>query len=110
MGTRLAHPGTHRSPCCSFHKLENQQTAAICNFGVFDLGLTPSARAFGNERLFLRTIDMLEFRNAFLPNIENLQDPDISPLFGDLRDMCPALFTIGTSDALLDNSLFMHAR
>jgi acetyl esterase/lipase len=80
------------------------------NFGVFDMGLTPSARAFGNERLFLRTIDMLEFRNAFLPSLENLQDPDISPLYGDLRDMCPALFTIGTSDALLDDSLFMHAR
>ena len=80
------------------------------NFGVFDMGLTPSARAFGNDRLFLRTIDMLKFRDAFLPSFENLQDPDISPLYGDLRDFCPALFTVGTSDALLDDTLFMHSR
>jgi acetyl esterase/lipase len=31
-------------------------------------------------------------------------------LFADLRGLCPALFTIGTRDALLDDSLFMHAR
>ena len=80
------------------------------NFGVFDMGLTPSARAFGNDRLFLRTIDMVEFRNAFLPDLENLRDPDISPLYGGLHNLCPALFTVGTSDALLDDSLFMHAR
>ncbi len=24
--------------------------------------------------------------------------------------MCPALFTVGTKDALLDDTLFMHAR
>ena len=36
--------------------------------------------------------------------------PDISPLYADLRGLCPALFTVGTRDALLDDSLFMHAR
>ena len=80
------------------------------NFGLFDMALTPSARAFGNERLFLRTIDMVQFRDAFLPGEQNLRDPDISPLYGDLQNLCPALFTIGTRDALLDDSLFMHAR
>jgi acetyl esterase/lipase len=34
----------------------------------------------------------------------------ISPLYADLKGMPPALFTIGTRDALLDDSLFMYAR
>ena len=85
-------------------------SGANFNFGLFDMALTPSARAFGDERLFLRTIDMLQFRAAFLPGEPKLRDPDISPLYGDLQNLCPALFTIGTRDALLDDSLFMHAR
>jgi acetyl esterase len=36
--------------------------------------------------------------------------PHISPLYADVRGLCPALFTVGTKDALLDDSLFMHAR
>jgi acetyl esterase/lipase len=41
---------------------------------------------------------------------EAKRDPDVSPLYADLRDMPPALFTVGTQDPLLDDSLFMHAR
>jgi hypothetical protein len=53
---------------------------------------------------------MVQFRAAFLPGEHNLRDPDISPLYGNLQNLCPALFTVGTRDALLDDSLFMHAR
>jgi acetyl esterase len=86
--------------------------AANLVFGVFDLGMSPSARAFGDERLVLRTIDILKFGEAFLPGLstDEKRAPDISPLFADLRGLSPALFTIGTRDALLDDSLFMHAR
>lgn len=87
--------------------------AANLVFGVFDAGLTPSARAYGNgERLILRTIDIEKFSEAFLPGLswEQKRAPHISPLYADLRGLCPALFTIGTKDALLDDSLFMHAR
>lgn len=87
--------------------------AANLVFGVFDLGLTPSARQFGDaERLVLRSIDIEKFGDAFLPglNDEQKRDPQLSPLFADLRGLCPAFFTIGTRDALLDDSLFMHAR
>lgn len=83
---------------------------AVFNFGLFDLGLTPSARAFGNDRLFLRTLDILHFRDAFVPGESDLRNPNLSPLYADLKGQCPALFVVGTRDALLDDSLFMHAR
>jgi acetyl esterase len=79
-------------------------------YGAFDLSMTPSQRAFGNTRLVLRTLDMQQFYNAFLPTGQDRRDPDISPLYANLKGLCPALFSVGTSDALLDDSLFMHAR
>jgi acetyl esterase/lipase len=79
-------------------------------YGAFDLAMTPSQRQFGNTRLVLRTIDMQRFYNAFLPTIADRREPDISPLYADLKNLCPALFTVGTRDALLDDTLFMHAR
>ena len=86
--------------------------AANLVFGVFDLGMTPSARSFGNERLVLRTLDIEKFGDAFLPGMSEVEKraPELSPLYADLRGLCPALFTVGTRDALLDDSLFMHAR
>jgi acetyl esterase/lipase len=79
-------------------------------YGAFDLSMTPSQRQFGNTRLVLRTIDMQQFYNAFLPTITDRRLPDISPLYADLKGLCPALFSVGTKDALLDDTLFMHAR
>jgi acetyl esterase/lipase len=86
--------------------------AANLVFGVYDLGMTPSARVFGDERLVLRTIDIHRFGEAFLPDMEETEKraPNISPLYADLQGLCPALFTVGTRDALLDDTLFMYAR
>jgi len=79
-------------------------------YGAFDMAMTPSQRAFGNERLVLRTIDIVQFANAFLPDAPDRRDPDISPLYAKLHDMPPALFSVGTCDALVDDTLFMHGR
>jgi len=79
-------------------------------YGAFDLAMTPSQRQFGNTRLVLRTIDMQQFYNAFLPTVTDRRTPDISPLYADLKNLCPALFSVGTRDALLDDTRFMHAR
>lgn len=79
-------------------------------FGCFDMRMAPAARSFGARKLILRTKDIEEFRRCFIPEGANLEDPDISPLFANLEGMPPALFTIGTEDALIDDSLFMHAR
>jgi len=53
---------------------------------------------------------MQQFYNAFLPAVTDRCVPDISPLYADLKGLCPALFSVGTRDALLDDTLFMHAR
>ena len=79
-------------------------------YGAYDLSMTPSQRQFGDTRLVLRTSDMRQFYNAFMPDIADRRVPDISPLYADLKGLCPALFSVGTKDALLDDSLFMHAR
>ena len=79
-------------------------------FGAFDMSMTPSQKHFGNERLILRTVDIEQFGDAFLPEGVDRRHPDVSPLYANLKDMPPALFTIGTRDALLDDSLFMHGR
>jgi acetyl esterase/lipase len=52
------------------------------------------------------------FTENFLPGLDDAQrrDPAISPLYADLSGLPPALFTIGTADPLLDDTLFMAAR
>jgi acetyl esterase len=85
--------------------------AANLLYGIFDLSMTPSQMQFGSDkRLVLRTIDLEKFTGAYVPGGMNLRDPDISALYADLSGLPPALFTIGTADPLLDDSLFMYAR
>jgi acetyl esterase len=85
-------------------------SAANLVYGWYDFSMTPSQKQFGNERLVLRTVDLEKFADAYLPGTPALRDPDISPLYADLKGLPPALFTVGTRDALLDDSLFMFAR
>jgi acetyl esterase/lipase len=81
-------------------------------FGAYDLSRTPSQRGIGLEP----GTDLLEGTafplDLFLPGLteEQRRDPDISPLYADVRGMPPALFTVGTNDHLLDDTLFMAAR
>jgi acetyl esterase/lipase len=81
-------------------------------FGAYDLGLTPSQRAWGTRNLVLSTPIMEWFYECFAPGLtaEERRDPAISPLWAELHDLPPALFTVGELDPLLDDSLFMAAR
>jgi acetyl esterase len=82
---------------------------ANLTFGVFDLSMTPSATRWGERNLILSTPIMEWFNQHYVP-ADRRRDPDVSPLYADLANMPPALFTVGTLDPLLDDSLFMHAR
>ncbi|MEM8749835.1 MAG: alpha/beta hydrolase [Pseudomonadota bacterium] len=84
--------------------------AAILIAGVYDLGLSASARNWGTERLILNTPDLEMFIAHYLQDCGNVRSPDVSPLFADLHDLPPALFSIGTHDMLLDDTIQMAAR
>lgn len=82
--------------------------AANLMYGCFDLSLTPSMRrAQGTLIIDRQRVETLVsgFRGAFDP-----RDPAISPLYADPTGLPPALFSVGTLDPLLDDSLFMHMR
>jgi acetyl esterase len=85
--------------------------AANLVYGAFDLSGTPSRRR-RTDALVLTGAVMDWFTDNFLPGLEAEQRraPDISPLYADLRGLPPALFSVGTLDPLLDDSLFMAAR
>ena len=84
------------------HDAASQFLAANMQFGVYDLSGTPSQIDLGR----------VAFRDLYLPTtpVAERKVADISPLYGDLRGMPPALFTVGTLDYLYDDSLFMSAR
>ena len=81
-------------------------SAAVFMAGAFDMGGTPSTKNF-HTKLVLTTRDMQKFNEAFLQNNEDMKNPDVSPLYANLNGMPPAHFSIGTRDALLDDSIFM---
>jgi acetyl esterase/lipase len=74
---------------------------AALQFGAFDLSLqTPAARKFADEY----------YLQAYVGGIADRTNPDISPLFGDLHGLPPALLTVGTLDPVLEDSLLMAMR
>ena len=81
-------------------------------YGVYDLTGTPSARRADDTSILLRRSEMEAFGDLYLGDmsIEDRRDPDISPLYADLSELVPALFTVGGADPLLDDTLFMASR
>ena len=57
-----------------------------------------------------RARDVRIFADNFCGSDLDRRNPDISPLFADLKGLPPALFSVGTRDLLLDDTLFMAAR
>ena len=47
--------------------------------------------------------------NALVPDPHTQRLAKVSPLFAKLHDMPPALFTVGTYDPLIDDSLLNQA-
>lgn len=78
--------------------------------GCYDLAQTPSVRRWGDLKLVLNTRDIFLFAQNFLRLKGDLRDPDVSPIHADLAGLPPALFSVGTRDPLVDDSLFMASR
>jgi acetyl esterase/lipase len=82
---------------------------AVFTSGVFDLRHTPSSRNWGDRPLVLTSGLMRSYVDQYAPP-KLLDDPDVSPIFGRLRGLPSALFSVGTADPLLDDTLFMASR
>ena len=112
--------GGHLSVLTCFHLLSSRPNFAfhglILNFGAYDLsGFLPQTWNFRKaEPLILDVEIMQHFIAAYLPgkSVEQRRDWRISPFFADLKSMKlpPALFTCGSEDCLLDDSVMMCAR
>ncbi|MGI5473076.1 alpha/beta hydrolase [Streptomyces sp. CA-132043] len=70
-------------------------------FGTYDLSArTPAGRRIADEY----------FLQAYAGHVVDRTLPDISPLYGDLRGLPPALLVIGSADVLLEDNLAMAGR
>jgi len=80
--------------------------AANLLYGVFDFSATPSQR-----RSTAKAISDEVNRHALGTRTpEERRDPSISPLYADLSGLPPAMFSVGSADSLIDDTLFMAAR
>ena len=74
---------------------------AVLQFGAYDLsGRSPSGRMYAGEW----------FIKAYAGHVADRTNPDVSPLYGDLRGLPPTLLIVGTLDILLEDNLAMAAR
>lgn len=79
-------------------------------FGIFDQSMTPSVKSWGEEPYLILTTKLMEwFYDTYTAGADRY-NPDISPLYADLSGMPPALFTVGTLDVLLDDTLLMSKK
>jgi acetyl esterase/lipase len=83
-------------------------------FGVHDWGRSPSQRGVrpGAGPDLLEPTGITFFCDCYLPGRtdDERRDPSISPAFADLRGLPPALFSVGTDDHLLDDTLWLASR
>lgn len=84
--------------------------AAALAYGNYDSTGSPSNRWNGNPGHLIGEADVAFCTSCYAPDPATRRDPDMSAIFADVRGLPPALFTVGTLDVFLDDSLFMAAR
>ncbi len=84
--------------------------AANLSYGNYDTSMTPSQTWVGANRYIIGTEDIKQCSSAYAPDVSQRRNPDMSALYAELSRMPPALFSVGTLDPFLDDSLFVYAR
>lgn len=87
----------------------------LLHYGVYSLNWLPGTSLYRKSpTLVLDETTMNHFREAYCPGMtaEQLSSPDISPFYADLANvnLPPALFTSGSEDCLVEDSVFMCTR
>lgn len=77
-------------------------------YGVYDLSGTPSRAELLGQVPYAFPDNV----HHYIPNrsVSERRDPSVSPMWAQLRDLPPAIVTVGTADWLLDESLFFANR
>lgn len=85
---------------------------AVLYYGVYDMAGTDSVRRAGPETLVLDGPRMLAGLRRLTPGLDDAgrRQPPLSPLFGELTGMPPALMIVGSGDSLLDDTVRMAQR
>jgi acetyl esterase len=93
------------------HDAARRFCGAQLALGNYDFSGTPSQR-HSTPALFLSPERLRATVTAAFPgrDPEALRDPAISPLYASLAGLPPAIFSVGTHDAVLDDSLYMARR
>ena len=81
-------------------------------YGAYDLSGTPSTILIRGKVPYATAKGDNTNRRHYLGDRTDteVRDPAISPMYADLHDLPPMLLTVGTSDWLLDDSLFFAGR
>ncbi|WP_308920804.1 alpha/beta hydrolase [Janthinobacterium sp. J1-1] len=85
---------------------------AVLYYGVYDLAGTPSVRAAGPDTLLLHGPSMAASMRMLTPGLDEAEQrlPPLSPLYGALDGMPPALMIAGERDPLRDDTVLMARR
>ncbi len=81
--------------------------ATALAYGLYDVSGGPSQRLDAPALAVFSDAQRLVYPGL---SVEERRIPSISPLYADLRALPPALFSVGTRDALIDDTLFMYER
>lgn len=87
-------------------------SAAALAYGIYDLAMTPSQRAWGSAFVGLSTDWLSWFYAQVLPGstAAERRDPRWSPLHADMTGLPPVLLGVGSCDPLLDDSVLLAQR
>ena len=111
--------GGHMSMLTFFHLLSTRPkfrfSGVLLHYGAFDLSLLPSMYNFKKPTTLMLDKDIMEhYVEVFCPGMshEQLRDPSVSPFYQNLNglELPPTLFTCGTEDPLLDDTVMMASR
>ncbi|PZD32816.1 Aes, Esteraselipase [Pyrenophora tritici-repentis] len=110
--------GGHLACLVAFHLLETMPEFAfrglLLHFGCYDMSSFLPHALHHETHLVIDYDVMKSYIDALLPNTTEAQrrHPSISPFWADLRGkkLPPALFTCGSEDPLLDDSVMMGSK